>query len=414
LTSVTGSGTATFVYDGDGNRVKATLNGATTAYVGNYYEQTGSAIKKYYYAGGTRIALNDNSTLYWLLGDHLGSTAIAANGTTGAWYAEQRYKPWGEQRYPSGASTLPTRHRFTGQVEDSEIGLYFYGARMYSVLGRFVSADTIVPSASDPQQLNRYAYALNSPLNYTDPSGHAADAGGAGGSNDVNCLPRPDCYDLTAYLALAMSKHARDPRLQWIAEGINPPQPPVTSLGADSYGLQWLGYSLGRKAGAYGQFNGLESAFKEWDIKRSILMRFKSGGIILCGETCDWYDYSTLGNIHFGYVAGRAGIDHEVAAIAGGILEQSDMLQKEAKIDLSYCNWTLKCDNPQDQAAVDFGYYLAKKYPSGVTHEILQKELTVNITSQFQRPINPYFRPPFFAHPQQNPYRPDSFNWPPQ
>jgi hypothetical protein len=36
-----------------------------------------------------------------------------------------------------------------------------------------------VPSASDPQQLNRYAYALNSPLNYTDPSGHAADAGGA-------------------------------------------------------------------------------------------------------------------------------------------------------------------------------------------------------------------------------------------
>jgi hypothetical protein len=51
---------------------------------------------------------------------------------------------------------------------------------MYSsVLGRFLSADTLVPSVSDPQQLNRYAYALNSPLNYIDPSGHAADAGGA-------------------------------------------------------------------------------------------------------------------------------------------------------------------------------------------------------------------------------------------
>ncbi len=48
-----------------------------------------------------------------------------------AWmYAELRYKPWGEQRYPAGASTLPTRRQLTGQVNDSEIGLYFYGARM--------------------------------------------------------------------------------------------------------------------------------------------------------------------------------------------------------------------------------------------------------------------------------------------
>jgi RHS repeat-associated protein len=173
LTSVTGSGTATFVYDEDGNRVKATLNGVTTAYIGNYYEQTGSAIKKYYYAGGTRIAVNDNGTLYWLLGDHLGSTSIAANGTTGAWYAEQRYKPWGEQRYPSGASTLPTRHRFTGQVEDSEIGLYFYGARYYSsYLNRWLSPDTIVPDLANPQSLNRFSYVLNNPLRYTDPTGH--------------------------------------------------------------------------------------------------------------------------------------------------------------------------------------------------------------------------------------------------
>jgi hypothetical protein len=110
--------------------VKATLNGVTTAYVGNYYEQSGSITTTYYYAGGTRIAMRQGSTVNYLLGDHLGSTALAANGTTGALLAEQRYKPWGEQRYPTGASTLPTRHRFTGQIEDGEIGLYFYGARM--------------------------------------------------------------------------------------------------------------------------------------------------------------------------------------------------------------------------------------------------------------------------------------------
>jgi hypothetical protein len=36
-----------------------------------------------------------------------------------------------------------------------------------------VSADTIVPQPSVPADLNRYAYVRNSPLLYTDPSGHA-------------------------------------------------------------------------------------------------------------------------------------------------------------------------------------------------------------------------------------------------
>jgi hypothetical protein len=40
------------------------------------------------------------------------------------------------------------------------------------VLGRFLSADTIVPSPGNPQALNRYAYTQNNPLKYTDPSGH--------------------------------------------------------------------------------------------------------------------------------------------------------------------------------------------------------------------------------------------------
>jgi len=52
-------------------------------------------------------------------------------------------------------------------------GLYYYGARWYdSSLGRFAQADTIVPSPGNPQSLNRYAYGLNNPLKYVDPSGH--------------------------------------------------------------------------------------------------------------------------------------------------------------------------------------------------------------------------------------------------
>ena len=37
--------------------------------------------------------------------------------------------PWGEQRYASG--TTPTSFRFTGQRQESSLGLYFYGARWY-------------------------------------------------------------------------------------------------------------------------------------------------------------------------------------------------------------------------------------------------------------------------------------------
>jgi hypothetical protein len=40
------------------------------------------------------------------------------------------------------------------------------------VIGRFLSADSIVPGAYDPQDLNRYAYARNNPLKYSDPDGH--------------------------------------------------------------------------------------------------------------------------------------------------------------------------------------------------------------------------------------------------
>lgn len=40
--------------------------------------------------------------------------------------------------------------------------------------GRFISADTVVPDAKDPQSLNRYAYVRNNPIIYSDPDGHFA------------------------------------------------------------------------------------------------------------------------------------------------------------------------------------------------------------------------------------------------
>lgn len=128
---------------------------------------------KYYTFGGQRNALRKNGAVSYLFGDHLGSTSVTANAS-GTRTAELWYKPWGESRgTPFGAT--PTTYCFTGQREDASVGLYFYGARYYdSTLGRFIQADTLVPSPGNPQSLNRYAYVLNNPLKYVDSTGHIA------------------------------------------------------------------------------------------------------------------------------------------------------------------------------------------------------------------------------------------------
>jgi len=79
--------------------------------------------------------------------------------------------------------TIYTDKLFTGQ-RDTGLGIYDFHARFYSPkLGRFLSADSIVPNPYNPQDLNRFSYVRNNPLRYTDPSGHVipVDSGGGGG-----------------------------------------------------------------------------------------------------------------------------------------------------------------------------------------------------------------------------------------
>ena len=127
--------------------------------------------------GGQRIALRVNGVVRWLATDHLGSTALTVSETGGR-LSELRYKPWGENR-GTPVGTTPTQRRFTGQVLDEVAGgLYFYNARYYDpALGRFTQGDTLIPNAGNPQNLNRYSYALNNSVRFSDPSGHAAVCG---------------------------------------------------------------------------------------------------------------------------------------------------------------------------------------------------------------------------------------------
>jgi RHS repeat-associated protein len=216
LTSVVvGGQTTTFVYDGDGNLIKRVRpDNTSTLYLGGgLYElelNASNAVTKktsYYPNGAMRVdVVGGSNTLYYLLKDHLGSAStltdssgnLVANG-------EQRYYPFGESRIAS--ADLKTAHLFTGQLEMGLGGIYHYGARFYSVkLGRFLSADTIVPDEKNPQSHNRYAYVINNPLRHTDPTGHTyADCDNpASGNNTAYTNPnggvfsQADCWAYNA------------------------------------------------------------------------------------------------------------------------------------------------------------------------------------------------------------------------
>ena len=94
-------------------------------------------------------------------------------------------------RYSTG--TLGTDRKFTGQRLDGT-GLYFYNARYSDAsIGRFVSADTMVHGSTAPQGLNRYAYVLNNPLRFTDPTGFLPTADEIAGADSILSNPGP-CF----------------------------------------------------------------------------------------------------------------------------------------------------------------------------------------------------------------------------
>ena len=168
------SATTNFTYDGDGGRVKkyVSSSGLTTTYVGSLYEvDSQDSAKKHIYLGSQRVlTVNGLQEPHYYHSDHLGSSNVISDADG---KKEQRieYYPYGKTYLSDGTKT--TNYKYTGKEEDPTTALYFYGARYYDPdIGRFITPDTIVPNPYNPQDLNRYSYCNNNPINYTDPSGH--------------------------------------------------------------------------------------------------------------------------------------------------------------------------------------------------------------------------------------------------
>jgi RHS repeat-associated protein len=133
------------------------------------------------------VRRSDGTTdTFYVPSDHLGSADAVLN-SAGTVLVRTSFNAWGARRdddwvgAPSSTELQQiadtTRHGFTGHDMLDNVGLVHMNGRVYDpAIGRFVSADPFVVPMLGTQGLNRYAYTLNSPLSYTDPSGFVPSA----------------------------------------------------------------------------------------------------------------------------------------------------------------------------------------------------------------------------------------------
>jgi len=192
LTYATSITTTTYLGDpASGSMSEKVVVGAATTW-NDYLMADGRMI-------GERICISASPTctgtptFEYFVADHLNSIAVVTDSSGHVGPGDrQSFDAWGRERNEDGSddptcsdgSSAPTSRGFTAQEEIPSFCLVDLNARLYDpTLGRFLSADTIVPDPTDGQSYNRYTYVRNRPLSVTDPTGNS----------DYPFLP-PDSY----------------------------------------------------------------------------------------------------------------------------------------------------------------------------------------------------------------------------
>ena len=186
---------STYVYDAGGERLLRKDPGAVTLYLPGteVYLDTSTGVvtgKRYYSHGGTTVAVRTSTGgLTFLTADHQGTTTTTVRASD-LRVSRRYFDPFGNSRGPEPAS-WPDDKGFVGGTKDVT-GLTHLGAREYDpATGRFISVDPIM-DLTDPQQMHGYAYANNSPVTFSDPTGLLM--GSACGPDGIMCGYRSDLH----------------------------------------------------------------------------------------------------------------------------------------------------------------------------------------------------------------------------
>ncbi|MFC6607737.1 RHS repeat-associated core domain-containing protein [Amorphoplanes digitatis] len=188
LSSLTdSSGTHSYVYNADGSRLLARDPSGATLYVGSVQLRltTSTAAKtaqRYYTFNERAVAQRTAAGVQFLTGDPHGTSLIAIDNTATQAVTKRYQDPYGNS-VGTAVAWIGTK-TFVGGDQDPT-GLEHMGAREYDAgLGRFISRDPVF-DATDSQQINGYAYANNNPITKSDPSG---------------LMPIIDAYGSTPYI----------------------------------------------------------------------------------------------------------------------------------------------------------------------------------------------------------------------
>ncbi|MBC9928986.1 FG-GAP-like repeat-containing protein [Chitinophaga qingshengii] len=181
-----------YTYTPAGQRIKSELSQNGTFlerkfYLGTYEKYVaanGTVREVHYVAGGNGLCAlivktNGVEKTYYVYVDHLGSL-LSITDENGAIVAQQNFDAWGRSRNPStwtysGVTPNPEwlSRGFTGHEHLDKFSLINMNGRVYDpVLGRMLSPDNYVPLPYGTQGYNRYGYANNNPMIYSDEDGN--------------------------------------------------------------------------------------------------------------------------------------------------------------------------------------------------------------------------------------------------
>jgi len=171
-----------FKYDFNGIRSSKTVNGTKTVYtyVGDRLisQKTGSEVINFAYTNsGAPYGFTYNGTPYFYL-LNLQGDVIGIYDSTGTVVVKYAYDAWGKLISTTGsmASTVGVKNpiRYRGYYYDSETDLYYLQSRYYDPeTCRFINADSLIIAGDYLQGTNMFAYCLNNPVMYVDPTGMA-------------------------------------------------------------------------------------------------------------------------------------------------------------------------------------------------------------------------------------------------
>ncbi|MFI7408879.1 polymorphic toxin-type HINT domain-containing protein [Streptomyces sp. NPDC049627] len=177
VTNADGSVTS-YTYDAvSGERIVRDTSGEKTFYMPGmelHLDKSTSAVTatRYYSFNGVTVAMREADGVHFLLSDDQGTAELAVDPATGT-TTRRRTDPFGLARDDSTSSPAGwvNDKGFVGGTIQQSTGLTTLGAREYDAdTGRFISADPII-DYNDPQQINGYAYANNSPVTFSDATG---------------------------------------------------------------------------------------------------------------------------------------------------------------------------------------------------------------------------------------------------